>query len=116
MGSSIMGQTKPDPPLAPPPPTGAPQLLIVHLQLQETLLQVAQKEAQLLGLCSALLLLAALLSQHEDDLWGRQVAMPQGPVGPQPALACTSIHCWGLPHVERLAPPLDLSWAGVGST
>lgn len=53
----------------------APQCLIVLLLLQEVLLQLAQQNTQPLGLGRALLLLMALLRQHEDDLQCGQVAV-----------------------------------------
>lgn len=70
--------------LLPPPALvrAAPQCLVVLLQLREALLQLAQQETQLLGLCRALLQLAALLRQHEDDLQCGQVAVPWAHHGP----------------------------------
>ena len=58
----------------------APQCLIVLLLLQEVLLQLAQQNTQPLGLGHALLLLTALLRQHEDDLQCGQVAMLWAPL------------------------------------
>lgn len=52
-----------------PPSSDSPQGLVVLLQILEVLLQLGQQGAQLRCLLCPLPLLAALLSQHEDNLW-----------------------------------------------
>lgn len=66
----------------PPAPTTcpAPQRLLVLLQLQEALLQVALQNTQPLSLHFAALLLAALLRQHDDDLRVRAGGRALGPL------------------------------------
>lgn len=58
----------------------SPQCLRVLLQLQEALLQVALQKAQLLSLHFAVLLLMALLRQHDNDLQVRAGGRALGPL------------------------------------
>lgn len=87
----------------------APECLVVLLQLQEVLLQLADPGAQLLGLSCALLLLTALLRQHEDDLRVPPWALSQ-PCSPSSALTrAHPIAQRGQPSPWWPAPSLDSS-------
>ena len=98
-----------------------PQVLVVLLQLLEALLQLAQLEAQPLGLHGALLLLAALLRQQEDDLRVRAAGRTLGPPralsqpAPPATLSQGSPPCTEGPHLWARAGQ-SRQLPGLGST
>lgn len=85
-----------------------PQRVLVFLQLQDVLLQLAQQEAQLFSLRSALLLLVALLSQHEDEL---RVRAGGHALDPPWALSQPHSPSLGLTPLYREVTSLAGSWA-----